>query len=66
MKTITIMCLSLMSFTSSASVDISQNTIEYSIVNYPGGNKKSKRKIRRKNRKRKRHCQRSARRNFAG
>ena len=66
MKTIIIMCLSLMSFTSSASVDISQNTIEYSIVNYPGGNKKINRKIRRKNKKRKLYCQRSARRNFAG
>ena len=66
MKTITIMCLSLMSFTSSASVDISQNTIEYSIVDYPGGNKKSKRKIRRKNKKRKRYCKRAARMNFAG
>jgi len=55
-----------MSFTSSASVDISQNTIEYSIVDYPGGNKKSKRKIRRKNKKRKRYCKRAARMNFAG
>ena len=61
------MCLSLMSFTSSAAnVDISQNTIEYSIVNYPGDNKKGKWKIIRKNKKRKRYCQKSARRNFAG
>jgi hypothetical protein len=66
MKLAIVICMALMSFTSSASYEVSINTIEYCIVNYPGGNKKSNRKVRRKNRKRKRYCRRSAKINFAG
>tara|TARA_R110001592_G_scaffold151978_3_gene379138 strand:+ start:711 stop:911 length:201 start_codon:yes stop_codon:yes gene_type:complete len=66
MKLAIVICMALMSFTSSANYEVSIGTIEYCIVNYPGGKKKKNSKTKRANKRRKRICHRAARRNFAG
>lgn len=65
MKIAIIVCMALMSFTSSANYELSENTIEYSKDGYPG-KKKKKRKKNKKNKKRKKYCQKNARKNYAG